>query len=133
MSKKICKHCGQIVDENHSCEKLEEKKEKYNKYKRDYYKKNKETLKSLTTVRWRKLRKHIISRDNNMCLRCSIKYGIINGDDLQVHHIKPRILFPELIYDENNLVTLCKTCNIQLGLSGIDFEWKPEITESFLL
>lgn len=64
-----------------------------------------------------------------MCQRCYIKYGIINGDELQVHHIKPRITHPELMYDEDNVITLCKSCNVQLGLNGIDFDWEVPETE----
>ena len=77
--------------------------------------------------RWRSFRKTIIHRDGNLCQRCFRKYNIINGDSLEVHHIKPRIDYPELMYDELNVVTLCKTCNLQLGTNGIDFEWEtPE-------
>lgn len=107
---------------------MKKKKEKYNATKRDYYRKNKETLKPLMSKRWSEFRLHIIARDNKMCKRCQIKYGIINSEKLQVHHIKSRIHYPELMYDEDNVITLCQTCNVQLGTSDkLDFEWeKPE-------
>lgn len=132
--KRICKYCRKLVDENspHSCEGTNKKRLEYNKRKREYYHKNKEAQKELTTTKWRKFRKVIINRDNHLCQRCFIKYGIINSGELQVHHIKPRINFPELMYDENNVVTLCKTCNVQLGLNGIDFEWSNEEIEFML-
>lgn len=124
----ICKYCGKIVIENddHNCKGKDEKRQDYNRKKREYYQKNKETLKPLMSKKWRNFRSLIIKRDNSLCQRCYIKHGIINGDELQVHHIKPRIYFPELMFDEDNVVTLCKTCNIQLGTNGIDFEWKNE-------
>lgn len=81
------------------------------------------------TRKWRKFRLTIIDRDNKMCQRCYLKYGIINGEELQVHHIKPRIHFPELMFDEENVITLCKTCNVQLGLNGIDFTWEAPSME----
>lgn len=133
MRKTICKYCGKIVDqENHECSKKKESIKKYNASKREYYRKNKETLKPIMSKRWQKFRLHIIERDGRKCMRCYIKYGIINGKDLQVHHIKPRIYYPEKIFDEDNVITTCKTCNIQLGLEGIDFEWKPPENEIML-
>ena len=123
--KKICKYCQKLVDENHVCHKKSNKQ--YNKYKRDYYKKNKEIVAPIMSYKWKKFRKFILERDDQMCQRCYAKYGIINGDELQAHHIKSRINYPELMYDENNVITVCKTCNLQLGTSDkLDFEWKND-------
>lgn len=123
----ICRYCNKIVPEgsNHNCPEKKKSKLEYNRKKREYYQKNKETLKPLMSNKWKKFRKIIISRDGHRCQRCLIKYGVINGNELQVHHIKPRIYYPELMYEEANVVTLCKTCNIQLGTNGIDFDWSP--------
>lgn len=133
MRKTICKYCNKIVDqENHKCPNKEMAHQEYNASKREYYRKNKETLKPIMSKRWQKFRLHIIERDGRKCMRCYIKYGTINGDNLQVHHIKPRIHFPEKIFDEDNVITVCKTCNIQLGLEGIDFEWEPPENEIML-
>lgn len=123
--KKICKYCNKLVDEDHVCHK--KSKERYNKYKRDYYRKNKETVAPIMSYKWKKFRKFILERDDHMCQRCYTKYGIINGDELQAHHIKSRINYPELMYDENNVITVCKTCNLQLGTSDkLDFEWQND-------
>lgn len=125
--KTLCKYCGKIVKEgmtDHKCPGKEKARLQRNKQSREYYAKNKETLKPLMSRKWRNFRLKIIERDNSLCQRCYIKYGIINGEELQVHHIKPRIYYPELMYDQDNVVTLCKTCNIQLGTNGIDFEWE---------
>ena len=123
--KKICKYCQKLVDENHVCHKKSNKQ--YNKYKRDYYKKNKEIVAPIMSYKWKKFRKFILERDDQMCQRCYAKYGIINSDELQAHHIKSRINYPELMYDENNVITVCKTCNLQLGTSDkLDFEWQND-------
>lgn len=111
MRKKICLICNKIVNENHKCKEKKKKKE------------NKETYKLINNTRWRKLRKDILQRDNFECQRCLIKYGIHNYHNLQVDHIKPRIKYPELAYDKNNLITLCATCNNSKGTNEeLDFE-----------
>jgi 5-methylcytosine-specific restriction endonuclease McrA len=120
MSKKKFCSCGKLVAVNETCSCKQNTNR--NEYQRKYYEKNKDVLKPLSTARWRKLRSLIIKRDKGCCQRCLIKYGIINGDNLQVHHIKPRIEYPELMFEESNLITLCKTCNLQIGLKELDFE-----------
>lgn len=113
--------CGRIIGFNEVCSCKQNKNR--NEYQRKYYEKNKEILKPLTSGRWRKLRSLIIKRDKGCCQRCLIKFNIINGENLQVHHIKPRIEYPELMFEESNLITVCKTCNLQLGTDGkLDFE-----------
>lgn len=119
--KKFCS-CGKLIETTKSCSCKKTLKNNRNEYQREYYKRNKETLKPLSTVRWKKLRSLVIKRDHGHCQRCSIKYGIINTMNLQVHHIKPRIDFPDLMFEESNLLTLCKTCNLQIGLKELDFE-----------
>ncbi|HDR7585519.1 hypothetical protein BW899_06695 [Bacillus mycoides] len=76
---------------------------------------------------WRNLREQIIERDGGYCQRCLHKYGIINSANLEVHHIKPRSKYPELQYEISNLVTVCKTCNLQLGTNGVDWDRNNEI------
>ena len=121
MSKKRTCHCGRFVDYNSICVCKENKNR--NAYQRSYYEKNKELLKPLSSTRWRKLRSLIIKRDQGYCQRCFGKYKVITSTNLQVHHIKPRIDFPELMFEESNLITVCKTCNLELGVSGeLDFE-----------
>lgn len=50
-------------------------------------------------------RLNILKRDNYTCKECGSK------ERLQVHHIKSRKDYPELIMDENNCITLCITCH----------------------
>ena len=125
MKKKICSSCGKRVPYSEKCKCDDKRRKIKNQYQKNYYQKNKESLKLLTQKRWKDLRKVIINRDNGCCQRCLIKYGIIETSKLQVHHIKPRIDYPELMYEESNLITVCQTCNLQLGVSGkLDFEYK---------
>lgn len=50
-------------------------------------------------------RKSILERDNYTCQKCGSK------SRLQVHHIKSRKEYPELIMDKNNCITLCIVCH----------------------
>lgn len=66
----------------------------------------------------------IIKRDGFLCMRCFIKYNIINSEELTVHHILSRKNYPELMFEDSNLICLCSTCNKQLGTKDkLDFEW----------
>jgi hypothetical protein len=57
---------------------------------------------------WGRVRANWI-KNNPKCLAC----GTIHN--LDVHHIKPYHLFPELELDTANLVTLCRTHHYQIG------------------
>jgi 5-methylcytosine-specific restriction protein A len=115
--KKICS-CGKIIPDNSQCSC---KKKSKQKYMRDYQRNDKNN--PLKTTRWTKLRKHILKRDNYLCQRCLHKYGILNTKELEAHHIKSRKNYPELVFEESNIITVCKTCNLQLGTKDeLDFE-----------
>jgi|SRR5699024_115633 len=116
MTKRICS-CGKIVLRSEECSTCSR-----NAYQKQYYQRKKDIIKPLNTTRWRKLRSIIISRDGGRCQRCYIKNGRINGAQLQVHHIIPRIKNPDLMFEESNLITLCKTCNLEIGIGKLDFE-----------
>lgn len=117
--KKICSGCGKIIDFNKDCScrpKRILKKET-----------NKEDDKFLRSTAWYNKRRKIIQRDNGYCQRCFYKYGILETERLQVHHIKSRLHYPELKMEDSNLITVCQTCNLQLGVSDkLDFEWNPK-------
>lgn len=130
MSKKtICSSCGSVVElsKNCTCRKQKRDPEKMRKY----YQENKASIAPIKTKRWQKLRKRIINRDNGICQRCFLKYEIINYDNLQVHHIKPRKEYPELIFEESNLMTMCRTCNLQLGTKELDFDYTTPEQEEY--
>ncbi len=123
MGLKKCKHCDKKYDDREqSCPYC--KKQRENDRQAQYRQKEKDNI--LNTTRWRRLREYIIRRDGGYCQRCWIKYGIITDTCLEVNHIKSRLHYPELAWDENNLITVCHTCNAQLGTSDkLDFPWTP--------
>jgi hypothetical protein len=55
-------------------------------------------------------RKAVFERDNYTCIWCGIK-GSEKGGYLQVDHIKPWALFPELRFAIDNGRTLCRDCH----------------------
>lgn len=54
--------------------------------------------------------------------------------DLNVHHVKPYHLFPELELDDGNLVTLCEgpsNCHWLVGHRGLSWEtYQPDVTRA---
>jgi 5-methylcytosine-specific restriction endonuclease McrA len=74
-----------------------------------------------TSPRWRRLRYATLRRFDGKCITCgrSAKDGCI----IEVDHIKPRSLFPQMAFDPENLQVLCRECNG--GKSNIDFtDWR---------
>lgn len=63
----------------------------------------------LDSFEWRQLRMVILKKYGAKCQCC----GATPATDavINVDHIKPRKLFPELALDENNLQVLCGPCN----------------------
>lgn len=57
------------------------------------------------TDKYKLWRKAVFERDNYTCCICH-KIG-----DIQSHHIKSWSLYPELRFDINNGITLCKECH----------------------
>ena len=57
---------------------------------------------------WSKVRANWI-KANPKCLACGTTHN------LDVHHIKPYHLFPELELDTTNLVTLCRKHHYEIG------------------
>lgn len=120
MRYKICSRCGKKVPYNENCPCTISDN---NNYSKQYYEKNKERKKQLDSKRWKDLRLSIIQRDGGMCNRCWVELNLIERKNLQVHHIKPRSQYPELMYDPDNLITVCKTCNLSLGTKG-ELDWE---------
>lgn len=59
--------------------------------------------------RWKRKRKNILKRDNYMCQECK-RYGR-RTEATTVHHKKHTDEFPELAYEDDNLVSLCEACH----------------------
>lgn len=74
---------------------------------------------------WRKVEKKFLD-DNCFCEACG------SHNNLQVHHIEPFHLYPELELDPNNLITLCMDtheCHFRLAHGGNFRKFCPEIKE----
>jgi len=55
--------------------------------------------------KWLRLKTEILERDERKCVICS------SNIELNVHHIISRAEAPELTFDKENLMTLCKSCH----------------------
>lgn len=62
-----------------------------------------------TTAKWKAFRKRVLIRDQYTCQRCK-RYGRIT-QAREVHHIKHLEEYPELAYDPENCISLCKACH----------------------
>lgn len=69
--------------------------------------KTKKALKILHSFEYKLFRESIFKRDKYTCQIC----GDSTGGNLQVDHIKPRSVFPELTFDKDNCRTLCVNCH----------------------
>lgn len=63
----------------------------------------------LLSFAWRKLRMEALIKHGRRCACCGATP--MTGAVMNVDHIKPRKLFPELALDINNLQVLCHECN----------------------
>lgn len=118
--KRICGSCGKIIDDK--IQRCSCQKDYFKTYKKS--EKNIEADKFLRSNKWRTKRERILQRDNHLCQRCLIKYNILNSEDLTVHHILSRENYPELKLVDENLITLCRQCNSNLGTSDkLDFDF----------
>ena len=59
--------------------------------------------------RWKTKRKKILKRDDYRCQNCK-KYGKM-VEATQVHHIKHTDKYPELAFEDENLISLCLACH----------------------
>jgi len=64
-----------------------------------------------TSPEYKEWKQNIFERDNWTCQKCKNRSSKNNNLILHAHHIKPFALFPELRFDINNGITLCKECH----------------------
>ena len=67
------------------------------------------TTEFLSTYAWRKVRMEALKKYGPKCMCCGVTPQ--TGAVMNVDHIKPRKLFPNLALDINNLQVLCHDCN----------------------
>jgi len=63
----------------------------------------------LSSYEWRKVRMQALKKYGARCMCCGATPAA--GAIMNVDHIKPRKLFPDLALDINNLQILCHDCN----------------------
>jgi hypothetical protein len=85
----------------------------------------------LFTYEWRQLRMAVLSKRGARCECCgaSPKDGVTV---INVDHIKPRRLYPELALVESNLQVLCAACNHGKG-NWDQTDWRGEPTARSVL
>ncbi len=93
-----CSRCGRI-HERGQCPKAQEKFRYKSKERTDV-----ERFRS--SAAWQRKQKEILQRDKYLCKMCLSK-GIINNQNLSVHHIIPIRENDKLKLENNNLITLC--------------------------
>lgn len=59
--------------------------------------------------RWRRKREQILKRDAYLCQWCK-RYGK-QVEAVTVHHIKHADEYPEMVYEDKNLISLCQACH----------------------
>ena len=106
--KKVCSRCGNIILHNQKCGCKPLDNRHVSDEKRRFY----------SSYAWRKLRNRKV-KEQPYCERCWNKWKLIVTDNLQGHHIKSFKDYPELRLDEDNVVVLCRTCNLQVGDSSM--------------
>ena len=91
---KSCSRCGRIVSYNHKCN-----------VGRVYKKNDIDKLRS--TSRWTRKSIEIREASNYLCSVC-LDEGIINYDNVEVHHIIKLQEDSSLLLENDNLISLCK-------------------------
>ena len=106
---RVCSRCGRVVDYNHRC----------NKGK--IYKKN-DIDKLRSTSAWTNKSIEIREASKYLCSVC-LDEGIINYDDIEVHHIDKLQDNPERLLDNYNLICLCKQHHKQADNNKLDKDY----------
>lgn len=77
----------------------------------------------LSTYEWRRVRMEALKKYGAVCQCCGASPS--TGAVMNVDHIKPRKLFPQLALDLDNLQVLCHECNHGKGNWDMT-DWRPD-------
>jgi 5-methylcytosine-specific restriction endonuclease McrA len=69
---------------------------------------------------WLALRYDALEKNNGCCCLCGRSY---NGVVLNVDHVKPKSIYPELALAPENLQVLCEDCNLGKG-NRYETDWR---------
>lgn len=58
------------------------------------------------SIEWKQWRESVFERDNYTCQECNVK-----GSELTPHHILRKSHYPDLIFNQDNGITLCRKCH----------------------
>lgn len=83
--------------------------------------KSSEYTKLKNSLAWKNWRRSVFERDDYTCQECGERNYKGNGKSVWIHphHIKSRTEFPELQFDVNNGITLCRDCHRKTHNYGI--------------
>jgi 5-methylcytosine-specific restriction endonuclease McrA len=84
----------------------------------------------LASREWRTLRMVVLKKYGARCQCCGATTA--NGVRINVDHIKPRKLFPELALTESNLQVLCEDCNAGKG-NWDQSDWRDQTENNIRL
>jgi 5-methylcytosine-specific restriction protein A len=107
MIKISCKYCGRIHDRGHICP-----AKPISRYGKGYNRDRSDIDRLRNTRRWRKKSIEIRKRDLGLCQVCIREmYNTVykyTMDNIEVHHIVPITESIYKMYDNGNLISLCK-------------------------
>ena len=106
---KACSRCGKVHNYNYKC----------NKGK--IYKHN-DIDKLRSTKRWTNKSIEIREASNYLCSVCLDK-GILNYEDIEVHHIEKLQDNPDLLLENENLICLCKKHHKEADKGKLDKDY----------
>ena len=84
-----------------------------------------ENHKIRTSLEYKEWRNNVFTRDNYTCQECGIKGGwhkdVNKKITLNAHHLEPFSINPELRFEIDNGITLCRECHKKTKGFGINF------------
>ena len=71
---------------------------------------------------WQRCRKDFLKKVGKVCVCCNATKKI------EVHHILPRHIRPDLAVDQTNLIALCKDCHFHIGHLNSYFTYNAAVS-----